>query len=272
MLMSERTYYDVLGVPRNADDKQIKNAYREIAKEHHPDSSRGGDPERFQEAHQAYEVLGDEMNRRQYDSELAGEDARRNATEAAPDGTFFTDFGSTGFGHVAPGSAYRGGFARFDSLFASILEELFGSGSDPVDAPLNERFFEEGDRSEEYGFGDTSRIHFGGGQHVKGGRGRTASAPLRLRVTLSPREVERGVEAHVDIPLRSGCPRCSSLGSVFGGFCPICGGSGLVERNQPYTLEIPPGTPHGTQRSFQVEEGGLQTEVVVTVMHESRVR
>ncbi len=267
--MRERTYYDVLGVPRNADNKQIKNAYREIAKEHHPDSSSGGDPERFHEAQQAYEVLGDETNRQQYDSELAGQDARRNATETAPDGSFFTEFGNAGFsGGGAPGSAERRGFGMFDPLFGSILEELFGIGGDP----FNERFSEESGRSEGFGFGGTSRIHFGGGEPVKRSRGEQASAPLRLRVTLSPREVEQGVEAEVDIPLQSGCPRCSSFGSVFGGFCPICGGSGLVERNEPYTLEIPPGTPHGAQRSFRIEEGGLQTEVMVTVMHESRIR
>ena len=266
--MKERTHYDVLGVPRDADSRQIKNAYREIAKEHHPDRGSGGDRERFHEAQEAYEVLGDRSNRERYDSELAGQELNRNARPAGPDGVFFTGFGG-GF-HADRPRARSGSFSEFDSLFGSILEELFGSSADVFtsDAFVDDRFSAAG------GFDDLeSRIRFGSGEAGRAFGGAGGGTPfVKLRVALSPEEVTHGVDAEVEIPVRGSCPRCRELGSWGGRFCPVCGGAGAVERTDQYTLEIPAGTPHGARRRFWLEEGGLQTEVQVTVVHERRMR
>lgn len=65
----KRDYYDTLGVPRNASQKDIKKAYYQLAKKYHPDTNRG-DPEaakKFQEVSEAYEVLSDDGKRHQYD-------------------------------------------------------------------------------------------------------------------------------------------------------------------------------------------------------------
>lgn len=59
-------YYSLLGVDRNADQNQIKQAYRNLVKQHHPD--RGGDAEHFKKINQAYETLGDPARRQQYDN------------------------------------------------------------------------------------------------------------------------------------------------------------------------------------------------------------
>src|SRR5919201_2680553 len=62
-------YYAVLGVPKNADQAEIKKAYRKLAQQHHPDARRG-DPdaeERFKEISAAYDVLGDPEKRKSYD-------------------------------------------------------------------------------------------------------------------------------------------------------------------------------------------------------------
>ncbi len=58
-------HYRTLGVSKNADAKQIKQKYRELARKHHPD--RGGNAETFKQINGAYEVLGDAQKRRQYD-------------------------------------------------------------------------------------------------------------------------------------------------------------------------------------------------------------
>jgi molecular chaperone DnaJ len=58
-------YYKILGVSNDASKKDIKKAYRELAKEHHPD--KGGDEERFKEINEAYDVLSDEKKRAEYD-------------------------------------------------------------------------------------------------------------------------------------------------------------------------------------------------------------
>ena len=69
MAESKRDYYEVLGVPKNADDSAIKKAYRVLAKKYHPDANPGDtEAERkFKEASEAYSVLSDSDKRRQYD-------------------------------------------------------------------------------------------------------------------------------------------------------------------------------------------------------------
>ena len=85
--MSKENYYTVLGVQENADQETIKKAYRHLAKKHHPD--KGGDDEVFKKVSEAYDVLGDDNKRAQYDNQ------RRNP------------FGS------------RGGFNPFEEFFTS---------------------------------------------------------------------------------------------------------------------------------------------------------
>jgi len=65
--MSQTNYYDVLGVKENADQDTIKKAYRSLAKKHHPD--KGGNDETFKKVSEAYDVLGDESKRSQYDNQ-----------------------------------------------------------------------------------------------------------------------------------------------------------------------------------------------------------
>ena len=60
-----RNLYSVLGVSKNAETAEIRTAYKQLAKEHHPD--KGGDPEKFKELSEAHEVLSDDARRRLYD-------------------------------------------------------------------------------------------------------------------------------------------------------------------------------------------------------------
>ena len=65
----EKDYYEVLGVPKNASQAEIKKAYRKLAQQHHPDTNAGNPvaEERFKEVSSAYDVLGDEKKRASYD-------------------------------------------------------------------------------------------------------------------------------------------------------------------------------------------------------------
>ena len=58
-------YYDLLGVSRQASDKDLKNAFKNKAREHHPD--KGGDPEKFKQVNEAYQNLSDPQKRQMYD-------------------------------------------------------------------------------------------------------------------------------------------------------------------------------------------------------------
>jgi molecular chaperone DnaJ len=68
--MNSENYYDILGVEKNSTQDDIKKAYRKLAKENHPD--KGGDPEKFKKISVAYDILGDENKRKEYDNPSTG--------------------------------------------------------------------------------------------------------------------------------------------------------------------------------------------------------
>ena len=111
MAESKRDYYEVLGVPKTADDEALKKAYRALAKKYHPDANPG-DKEaeaKFKEASEAYSVLSDSQKRQQYDQ-----------------------FGHAAFDGGAGGGP--GGFGGFEfngdmgDIFGDIFGDLFGGG------------------------------------------------------------------------------------------------------------------------------------------------
>ncbi|HYA69695.1 MAG TPA: DnaJ domain-containing protein, partial [Acidimicrobiales bacterium] len=89
----EKDYYQVLGVSRTADDKEVTKAYRKLAKQFHPDANPGSE-ERFKEISAAYDVLGDATKRKEYD------EVRRLGAAGFPGG-----FGAGTGGFGGPGGA-----------------------------------------------------------------------------------------------------------------------------------------------------------------------
>ena len=100
--MEKRNYYEVLGVPKTATDKEIKSAFRKLAKQYHPDINKAPDAaDKFKEAQEAYAVLSDEQKRRQYDQ-----------------------YGHAAFDQMNGGAGFD--FSNFD--FGDIFGDIFGSG------------------------------------------------------------------------------------------------------------------------------------------------
>ncbi|KAM9845764.1 dnaJ homolog subfamily B member 9-like isoform 1-T3 [Aulostomus maculatus] len=101
-ILAKRDYYDILGVPRDASERQIKKAFHKLALKYHPDRNKGPDAEaKFREIAEAYETLSDDKRRREYDQ----------------------------FGHgPSPGEGHRqgGGSANFNQQFQSFnFDDLF---------------------------------------------------------------------------------------------------------------------------------------------------
>src|SRR5580692_10599004 len=117
MALAYTDYYEVLGVPRDADQDAIRRAYRKLARTYHPDLNSDSDAEdRFKELGEAYEVLSDPDKRERYDR--LGANWRQQEQEA-PDANFEEFFDRQGFG------SDDGRVEFSDDLF----ERLFGGGA-----------------------------------------------------------------------------------------------------------------------------------------------
>ena len=103
--MSKRDYYEVLGVSRDVNEKDLKKAYKRMASKHHPD--RGGDEEKFKEAKEAFDVLSDAQKRAAYDQ-----------------------YGHAGVDPSAAGGpgGFGAGAGNFSDIFGDVFGDIFGGG------------------------------------------------------------------------------------------------------------------------------------------------
>ena len=172
--MSEkRDYYEVLGVGRNADEAQIKKAYRKLAKKYHPDTNAGdADAEqKFKEVTEAYTVLSDKEKRKMYDQfghaafdQTAG--AGAGAGNGGPGGGFWRTYGGPQGGYQE--YHFEGG--NMDDIFGDIFGDIFHRGTGRTE------------RSSYGGFGGFNCGGFGGGR--SGGAFRQKGSDVRAEVTV----------------------------------------------------------------------------------------
>jgi molecular chaperone DnaJ len=227
--MVEQDYYDLLGVPRGADDATIKAAYRSLAKEHHPDRKNGckESEAHFKAINEAYDVLKDPQKRAAYDR--FGKAAFQNGGGGDPFGDAgfngFSDIFSTIFGEFmdprgARQNAARGADLRYDLELS--LEEAFTGTEKTVTIEANAQC-EVCD-----GRGCNSLDRCTSACKMCGGAG-------KVRAQQGFFVVERG------------CPTCRGAGEVINDPCANCGGEGRAITQRKLSVKIPPGVDEGTR-------------------------
>ena len=270
---NKRDYYEVLGVHRSANKEEIKNTYRKLALQYHPDRNKSpGAEEEFKEISEAYAVLSDDEKRKRYDT----------------------------YGHVGAEEVFRGSEANFDEVFKDMG---FGGFRD-----IFEQIFGGGGRG---GFGSARNDPFGFGFSFGGGRKK--GRDIIYDVELSLEEVLKGRKDEIELPKLEKCSNCGGSGSApgtkprkcsvcngqgqtrrvysqnrFSTFvslepcrtcqgqgeiidkpCTLCNGSGRFKKNKKLKLEIPAGVEDGMTLQLQGEgepsENGIAGDLLIRV-------
>jgi len=209
--MAEKSYYDILGVKKDASEAEIKKAYRKLARKYHPDVNPGNKQAeaRFKEISEAYTVLSDKEKRAQYD---------RLGKEAFA------------FGGGAGGPGGPGGFG-----FEFDLSELFGGRA---------RGSRSSARASARGgdFSDMFSDLFTGGRAQTGPR---RGSDVEAEATIDFADAIRGTTLQLGLQKQKECPTCGGTGNVGGKVCQTCRGSGVVFTSESTRVKIPEGVGDG---------------------------
>ena len=216
--MEYKDYYKILGVPRDADDKAVKTAYRKLARKHHPDVSKGS-AERFKEISEAYTVLSDPEKRKRYDT--LGPDWERYAQAGAGAGSPFE-------GRRVRFTQGAGDFGGFSDFFRTIFGDLGGG-------PFQSGGFQEVE------LGDLGDL--GGGFGGTGMRGGDVEAGIELTLEEAFRGVSRAISLELDEP----CTACGGAGHVNRRPCAQCRGTGWSKGRRNLEVKIPAGVDTGSR-------------------------
>jgi molecular chaperone DnaJ len=231
--MTNRDYYEILGVPRNASSDDIKAAFRKLARQYHPDVSKEANAEeRFKEINEAYGVLSDPEKRRRYDQ-----------------------YGRAGVGDVGGMPDYA--TMDFNDIFEEILGGfgfggLGGSGSRARRPHRGRDLQVRVDLTfEEAVFGVEKTVELTRNEVCGTCRGSGAapgSSPQRCQTCGGRGEVRQVRQTIFGSMMQSGpCPACNGRGEVISSPCPTCRSSGLERKTVKKIVSIPAGVDSGTQ-------------------------
>ena len=235
-MTTKRDYYEVLGVPREATDAQIKSAYRKLALTYHPDRNPGDSAaeEQFKEGAEAYAVLADEQKRAAYDrfghagvsGTAGGQGFDPSVFEGFEDilGNIF-GFGDA-FGNRRRGGAQRGSDLRYD--LEITFEEAARGTETSIQVPRLESC-----------------------ESCRGSGAAPGSAPIACPQCRGTGQIRR---QQGFFTIAHTCGQCRGAGRVIEKPCPTCHGATQVEKVRKLTVKIPAGIATG-QRLRLYSEG-----------------
>lgn len=250
--MAKRDYYEILGVDRNVDKKDLKKAYRRVAMKYHPDRAPGDKAaeEKFKEASEAYEILSDDDKRSAYDR----------------------------FGHdgVDPSRMGGGGFQSggFEDIFGDVFGDIFGGGGG-------------GRRRQRRGSDLQYNLELNLEQAVAGTETKiriptyvscqpcdgSGAKPGTSKTTCSTCHGQGQVRMQQGFfSVQQTCPHCKGQGQTISDPCRDCGGQGRVKETRTLSVKVPAGVDTGDRIRLSGEgeagpdgspPGDLYVQVVV---------
>ncbi len=243
-MATKRDFYEILGLPKNASDEDIKKAYRKLAMKHHPDRNQGDSAkvaeEKFKEAKEAYEMLSDAQKRAAYDQYgHAGVDPNMRG---------------------GAGEGFGGGFAEaFGDIFGDMFGQQRGRGAG------GRQVYRGSDLSyameitlEEAARGKDAQIRIPSWDNCEICRGTGAKPGTQVK----PCSTCHGSGS---VQMRQGffsvqqtCPHCHGTGKIIPEPCTSCQGQGRIKRQKTLEVKIPAGIDDGMRiRSTGNGEPGM---------------
>ncbi|MDX8393308.1 MAG: molecular chaperone DnaJ [Mariprofundales bacterium] len=230
-MSDKRDYYEVLGIGRDSDVKDIKRAYRKLAMKYHPDRNKDDQnaAAQFREVTEAYEVLSDDAKRKRYDQYgHAGVDEQMR------------DFWSHG------GFQQSQAFNDFGDVFGNMFSDIFGGGGGGHGRGADlqyelEMSLEEASSGKQVNISVPAQIQCNN-CHGSGAKPGTHPIPCKTCGGHGQVQVQQGFFA-----MRRACPHCNGVGKSIETPCNICRGQGRIRKNKEVNIRVPAGVYHDAQ-------------------------
>jgi molecular chaperone DnaJ len=226
--MAKRDYYEVLGVEKGASPQEIKKAFRRTAMKFHPDrnSDDKNSDEKFKEAQEAYEILGDEEKKSAYD----------RFGHAGVDGSAGGGFGGGGAGG-----------AGFGDIFGDVFGDIFGGGGGGRGGPArgSDLRYDLQLDLEDAVRGKTVQIDVPTMTHCEpcdGSGARKGTSPVTCTTCQGAGQVRM---SQGFFSVQQACPKCHGRGKIISDPCGDCRGQGVKEERKTLSVKIPAGVDTG---------------------------
>lgn len=260
--MSKRDYYEILGVAKNAEEAEIKKAYRQMALKYHPDKNPGNKDaeEMFKEAAEAYEILSNSEKRQRYDQ--------------------FGHKGVNGAAGGAGGMNMEDIFSHFGDIFGggSPFESFFGGGGQTrggkkVNRGSNLRI-KVSLSLEEIAHGVEKKIKvnkFVSCNSCKGSGAQDGASFQKCGTCAGNGQVHRVTNTFIgQMRTTTTCPTCGGEGQTIQNKCKSCHGSGLEHGEEVISINIPAGVGEGMQltvsgKGNSAERGGIPGDLYIII-------